>query len=474
MDDELAALDATAQAEMIRSGELKPLELVEAAIARIERLNPQLNSVIHTLFDKARIEAGRSEPPSGPFAGVPFLVKDAVCHTAGDPYHLGMRFLKERGYRASHDTELARRFRAAGFVFVGKTNTPELASSSSTEPLAYGATHNPWNLEHSPGGSSGGSAAAVAAGLVPVAHGNDMGGSIRIPASFCGLVGLKPTRGRSTLGPDFSEFWGPLTHEHVVTRTLRDCAGVLDAISGNAPGDVYLAPAPERPFADELGANPGAIRIGFVTSSGLVPVHPDCVRAVEKTASLLEDLGHRIEAVRVPALDRLESGPWIPAGIARDLDRWSEITGDPIGPEDVEPLNWMLAEIGRRLDGATYLKQAERAWSWARELMQPWGRDFDLLLTPTTAIPPPKLGWLSPDVPFNELIPRLGFTTCFTMPFDVTGQPAISLPLHWSDDGLPIGVQLVAPVGREDWLFRVGAQLEEAHSWSERTPAVHA
>jgi amidase len=249
---------------------------------------------------------------------------------------------------------------------------------------------------------------------------------------------------------------------------------VLDAISGNVPGDAYLAPAPERPFARELGANPGAMRIGFITSSGLVPVHPDCAEAVERTASLLEELGHQVESVRVPALDRIETGPWIPAGVARDLDRWSEITGDPIGPEDVEPLNWMLAEIGRRLDGPTFLKQAEQAWSWAREVLQSWGRDFDLLLTPTTAIPPPELGWLSPSVPTNELMPRLGFTTCFTMPFDVTGQPAISLPMHWSDAGLPIGVQLVAPVGREDWLFRVGGQLEDANGWSERSPAVHA
>jgi amidase len=473
MNDEIPTLDATAQAELVRRGEITPEEAVEAAIARIERLNPGLNAVIHPLFEKAR-ETARSGPPDGPFRGVPFLVKDAVCHTAGDPFHVGMRFLKERSFEAKSDTELARRFRAAGFVFVGKTNTPELAMSTTTEPLAYGATRNPWELGHSPGGSSGGSAAAVAAGLVPVAHANDMGGSIRIPASHCGLVGLKPTRARGTLAPEFSEYWGPLTHEHVVTRSLRDCAAVLDAVAGPAPGDPYTAPAPLRPFAQEVGADPGCLRIGLVTSSALFEVHGDCVRAAEATARLLEQLGHRVEPLRPAALARAEFGPWITAGIARDLDRWSECTGDKIGSDDVEPLNWMLAEAGRSLTGAQYVAQEEAAWAWAREVQQPWSEGLDLLLTPTAALPPPPLGWLAPTVEPFELLHRLGQQTVFTLPFNVTGQPAISLPLHWNEAGLPIGVQLVAATGREDVLFRVGSQLEAARPWAGRRPRVHA
>jgi len=473
MNDEIPTLDATAQADLVSRGEITPEEAVEAAIARIERLNPRLNAVIHPLFEKAR-QTAAGGLPAGPFRGVPFLVKDAVCHTAGDPFHVGMRFLKERGFVAARDTELARRFRAAGFVFVGKTNTPELAMSATTEPLAYGATRNPWELEHSPGGSSGGSAAAVAAGLVPVAHANDMGGSIRIPASHCGLVGLKPTRGRGTLAPELGEYWGPLTHEHVVTRSLRDCAAVLDAVAGPAPGDPYTAPPPLRPFAREVGADPGSLRIGLVTSSALFEIHSDCIRAVEATARLLEELGHRVEPVQPPALGRAEIGPWITAGIARDLDRWSEITGDKIGSDDVEPLNWMMAEAGRSLNGAQYVALEEVAWAWAREVQQPWSEGLDLLLTPTAALPPPPLGWLAPTVEPFELLQRLGQQTVFTLPFDVTGQPAISLPLHWNDAGLPIGVQLVAATCREDLLFRVGAQLEAARPWAARRPRVHA
>ncbi len=474
MTDSLAHLDATAQAELVRRGEATPRELVDAAIARIERVNPHLNAVIHPLFEKARAAAAAPDLPRGPFRGVPFLVKDAVCTTAGDPYHLGMRFLKERGYCAPQDSELARRFRGAGFVFVGKTNTPELALSVTTEPLAYGATHNPWNPEHSTGGSSGGSAAAVAAGLAPVAHANDMGGSIRIPAAHCGLVGLKPTRARGTLAPAFGEYWGPLTHEHVVTRSVRDSAAVLDCIAGAAPGDPYTAPPPARAFAAEVGAPPGALRIAFVQQADSVRVDAECQRAVTRTAELLQELGHRVEAARAELLERSELGPWIAPAVARDLDRWSELLGEKIGPDDVEPLNWFMAEQGRAMTATDYVRQAEDAQRWARALCAHWGRDFDVLLTPTSPAPPPKLGYLAPLVPFAELLARLGALTAFTMPFDVTGQPAISLPLHWSADGLPIGVQLVAAYGREDVLFCLASQLEDARPWRDRRPPIHA
>ena len=474
MTDPFALLDAVAQAELVARRDATPTELVEAAIARIERVNPRLNAVIHPLFEKALAAAASPELPPGPFRGVPFLVKDAVCTTAGDPYHVGMRFLKRHGYRAPRDSELARRFRAAGFVFVGKTNTPELALSVTTEPLAYGAAHNPWSLAHSTGGSSGGSAAAVAAGLAPVAHANDMGGSIRIPAAHCGLVGLKPTRARGTLAPDFGEYWGPLTHEHVVTRSVRDSAAVLDCIAGAAAGDPYTAPPLPGPLREAANEPPGALRIGFLTGTAAVASHPECALAVERTVQLLAELGHEVAPARVPALDHPQMGPWIPAAVARDLDRWSERLGEKIGPDEVEPLNWMLAEQGRALGAVEYVKQAEAAQAWARELAAHWGRDFDLLVTPTCPAPPPPLGLLAPLVPFGELLARLGALTVFTMPFDVTGQPAISLPLHWSADGLPIGVQLAAAYGREDVLFRVASQLEQARPWRERRPPVHA
>jgi len=474
MGDTLAGLDATAQAELVRSGEATPLELVEAAIGRIERLDPGLNAVIHPLFEKARAVAAGSGPAEGPFRGVPFLVKDAVCHTAGDPYHLGMRFLKERGHVARFDTELARRFRAAGFVFVGKTNTPELAMSATTEPLAYGASHNPWNLDHSTGGSSGGSAAAVAAGLAPVAHANDMGGSIRVPASYCGLVGLKPTRARGTLAPDFGEFWGPLTHEHVLTRSVRDCAGVLDAIAGAGVGDPYTAPPPARPFGREVGTEPGELRIGFTTGTAVAQADPEVAQAVEDVARLLEELGHRVGEAHLAPLDRPEVGPWIAAAIARDLDRWSAALCEPIGQDDVEPMNWMLAEAGRAMSAVDYVAASEKAHAWSRELQQWWAAEGDILVTPTSVVLPPRLGELAPEVPVPRLLAAMGRATSFTMPFDVTGQPAVSLPLCSSRSGLPIGIQLVAPYGREDLLFRLAAQLESAQPWASRRPPLHA
>ena len=471
--NEFAKLDATAQAALVEASEVTPSELVDAAIASIERLNPALNAVIHTKFESARKDT-EGTLPDGPFKGVPFLVKDAVCHTAGDPYHVGMRFLKERNHVAQTDTELARRFRAAGFVFVGKTNTPELAMSITTEPLAYGATHNPWKLDVSPGGSSGGSAAAVAAGLVPAAHANDMGGSIRVPAAHCGLVGLKPTRARGSLGPNLGEYWGPLTHEHVVTRSVRDSAAILDAIAGAAPGDPYTAPPPARPWRLDVEQDPGPLKIGLLEIHPDVPVDDACRQAAGDTAKLLEELGHMVELIAIPCLETPSLGPWIQGGLARELDRWSKVMGEPIGPEDVEPLNWVLAEAGRHMSVPDYVAEAEAAHEWSRELCTHWGQNFDVLVLPTSTGPPAKLGWLAPDTPLDDLFTRMGNATTFTMPFDVTGQPAISLPLHWNDEGLPIGVQLVASTGREDILFQVSGQLERARPWRDRLPALHA
>lgn len=482
--DEFQWLDATAQADLVRRGEVTPPELVEAAIARVEALNPAVNAVIATGFDGARTAADHP-PDDAPFPGVPFLLKDCVAQSAGDPYHCGMRVLRDAGWTSDHDTELVRRFRAAGFAILGKTNLPELATSATTEPLAYGPTRNPWNLEHSPGGSSGGSGAAVATGMVAVAHGNDMGGSIRIPASACGLVGLKPTRARSSLGPDFGEYWALTTHEHVLTRSVRDTAAVLDAVAGAAPGDPYSAPPPVRPFAAEVGTDPGRLRIGFRTRLRRrdVDAHPECVAAVHATARLLEELGHDVEEVAIDALDDPAHDDAI-AGtfavfVARDLDRWSARLGRTIAPDELEPWNRGMAEAGRRVTAATYVAALERANDYARGLA-PWWADgaddrarrtrFDVLVTPQLGALPPRLGVIGPEADPAAAGEVLGPLTSFTMPFNLTGQPAVSLPLHWSADGLPVGVQFVGAYGREDVLLRLAGQLEVARPWADRHP----
>jgi amidase len=477
--DEIRWLDATAQAELVANGDVTPQELVEAAIARIEAENPRVNAVITTMFDKAR--ASLDALPDGPFRGVPFLLKDAVAHSAGDPYHCGMQVLKDAGYVAPHDTVLVTRYRAAGFVILGKTNLPELAFSITTEPRAYGATRNPWNVDHSPGGSSGGSGAAVAAGMVAVAHGNDMGGSIRAPSSACGLVGLKPTRARNSLGPDFGDYWGLTTHEHVLTRSVRDTAAVLDATAGPAPGDPYFAPPPARPFLDEVGADPGRLRIGFRTRGPGRDdeAHPDCVAAVVNAARLLESLGHEVAAVDVPALDDAAyhetAGSLFPVFLARELDRWSAILGREIRPSELEPFNAQMAEGGRKVSGAQYLAGTEAANHYSRRLASWWNAEspdggWDVLVTPQLGAPPPRIGELGPDSDLESHLEKMGTVAQFTMPFNLTGQPAVSLPLHWNDAGLPIGVQFVAAYGREDVLLRLAAQLEAAQPWADRHP----
>jgi len=471
MSDDLAFLDATAQADLVTSGEASAAELIDAAIARIERINPALNAVIHKRYDRARDEAPVAR---GPFAGVPFLVKDAVCHTAGDPYHCGMRALKDASWTEPDDTWLAARFRNAGFVFVGKTNVPELASSLTTEPLAYGATRNPWNLEHSTGGSSGGSAAAVAAGLVPVAHGNDMGGSIRFPASMCGIVGLKPTRARTTLGPGFGEYWGPLTHEFVLTRSVRDTARLLDCVAGAGTGDPYTAPPPTRPYRDEITAPSQRLRVGFRSHTAAGTTHPDCVSAIELAAKLLEQLGHDVAPTAIDALDAPMGDGFfhsMTVGIAGDVARWSRRLGRDISGE-LEPMNRLFAQMGSSISALQYVAALDDALAWSRGVAA-WWEDHDLLVLPVSPEPPVRLGEIAPDNSDPGVTDHLTRLVQFTLPFDVTGQPAISLPLHWNDEGLPIGVQLIAAYGREDVLLRVAAQLEQAQPWAPRRPPVH-
>jgi amidase len=471
-------LDATDQAALVRTGEATPLELVEAAIARVEKLNPALNAVVIERYEKALVEAASPALPDGPFRGVPFLLKDAVAHSAGDPYHCGLRVAKDAGWVETSDTWLVERFRAAGFVIVGKTNLPELATSMTTEPLAYGPTHNPWNLDRSPGGSSGGAGAAVASGMVAVAHGNDMGGSIRFPASMCGGVGLKPSRARNTLGPDFGEYWAMTTHEHVLTRSVRDTAAVLDAVSGAGVGDPYIAPPPARSFLDEVGADPGRLRIGFRTDRGreLGESFADGVTAVHETIALLESLGHHVEPTSLAALDDSRFGAGIavvfPVFISRELDRWSEKLGRPVASSELEPWNAMQAEGGRGVTAPKYVAAVEGLQAYTRDLARWWADGNDVLVTPMVTDVTPTLGELGPLADPGDALAKMSALGVFSMPFNITGQPAISLPLHWGSDGMPVGVQLVAAYGREDLLLRVAAQLEAARPWADRRPPV--
>jgi amidase len=478
MPDELATLDATAQAALVRERRVSPVELVDAAIARIDKLNPQLNAVILPLFEKARTAAS-SPLPDAPFRGVPFLLKDLDACSSGDPFHCGMKFLRDREWLEDHDTYLVEKFRAAGFVFLGKTNTPELGLNVTTEPQAYGPSRNPWNPEHSTGGSSGGSAGAVASGMVPAAHASDGGGSIRIPASECGLVGLKPSRGRVSLGPDRGEFWNGFVISHVVTRSVRDSAAILDAVSGPMPGDPYLAPPPARAFRDEVGAEPGRLRIGLVTSVPGGSLHADCAEAARRAGKLLESAGHSVEESRPDALIDPEMVTCfmtiVTSWVAATLDDWSRRTGHTIGRDGVEPETWAYANMGRAVTAAQYIQASLWLNVYARRMASWWASGFDLLVTPTLGAPPPRIGELagSPDDPLASMNRILALIP-FTPPFNITGQPAISLPLHWNAEGLPIGVQLVAAYGREDLLIRVAAQLEQAQPWSARRPGIHA
>jgi amidase len=479
---QLARLDATAQAQLVRSGEASPADLVDAAIARIEALNPQLNAVIHELYDEGRAAATNSLP-AGPFRGVPFLFKDIGAALAGQPLHLGTRILKEIDFHAPVDTYLGRRFRDAGFVTVGKTNTPELGILPTTEPAAYGPTRNPWDLDRTPGGSSGGAAAAVASGMVPIAHANDGGGSIRIPASHCGLVGLKPSRQRISEGPLVGDNISGLTAELVVARSVRDVASVLDAVHGPAPGDPYVAPPPTRPYVDELDAEPGQLRIALITSSAAeIEIDPTVIEAARKAGALAESLGHAVSERSLAEATFGDTDGLVEnfmvrweAGQAATIATLERVIGRPVTSADVEPLTWVLAEAGRRHGAGEYLTAVAQHQLLARVIGGWLDSEFDLLLTPSAGEPPPPLGSYDDSGPDPmAAIRRAWPTAAFSGIFNATGQPAISVPLHWTDGGLPVGVQLVAALGREDLLIRVAAQFERAHPWADRTPPLFA
>jgi amidase len=466
----LDRLDGVAQAELVRTGGASPRELVEAAVAQIERLDPAVGAIAVPLFEEALAAAG-TDLPEGPFRGVPLLLKDIGATQSGLPQYSGNAALRALDHRAPADTELGARYRRAGFVVAGTTKTSEFGSQPTTQPVAYGPTRNPWAATHSVAGSSGGAAAAVAAGMVPIAHGTDIAGSIRMPAAWCGVVGLKPSRGRVPVGPLIARD----LVEHVITRSVRDTAAVLDATHGAELGALHLAPPPRRPFAEEVGAGPGALRIGLlaeVDASG-IDVDPECAAAVAASGRLLESLGHAVEPAGSPALfDDTFVANWTgitAARLNRLLEALAATLGGAIAAGDVEPYQFALAARGE-ISARELLALEEWQQQYASGVAA-WWEEFDVLLTPATGEPPAPLAEL--EAPAGDplaVLPRFLRIQCFAIPFSVTGQPAIALPLHSSRAGLPVGVQLVARHGAEDVLLRVAAQLEDAEPWAERRP----
>lgn len=489
---EYVSCDATALAELVRARLVTRMELIDLAIERLEHVNPLLNAVVYRMDDEARVRVERA-PPSGAFSGVPFLAKDLLSDYAGHPTSRGSRLLEGRVQDA--DTELVRRVRATGVSVLGKTNLPEFGLLPYTEPELWGPCRNPWALDRTPGGSSGGSAAAVAARIVPMAGGGDGAGSIRMPASCCGLFGLKPTRGRTPPGPERGEPWRGAVVEHVLTRSVRDSAAMLDATHGPEPGAPYRIAPPARPFSREPETDPGRLRIAWTSEPMLGrAVHADCVEAVGETVTLLEELGHEV-AERAPRVD----GPAFARAFLRmmvgetgaDLEGARRALGRKPRRGELEPLTWALGLLSGALSAREFadsLRVLEESGRTAARFFEDW----DILVTPTLAKPPPKLGALPPSrfeqqllrllgligsgrlIKLAGLLERMGETafdfTPWTPVFNISGQPAMSVPLHWTEAGLPIGVHFVARVGDEATLLRLAGELERARPWSVRVP----
>lgn len=469
---EYASYDGLGLAELVRKGEVSASELAEEAISRVEKHNPAINAVILKLYDLGRSMA--KAPAEGAFTGVPFLLKDAFGDIAGYPNRLGSRFRAETP--ASEDSALARRFRASGVTFLGKTNVPEFTLLPTTESALYGPARNPWNVDHSTGGSSGGAAAAVAAGIVPLAHANDSGGSIRIPASSCGLVGLKPSRARTSFAPDYGDVLSGLCHEHVVTRTVRDSAAMLDATQGAEPGDPYMAPPPERPYLEEVKREPGKLRIAFSkkNANGAL-LHAECVKSVEEVAKRLAALGHEV-VEDAPALKSDEPAslflPLWASWLASEIEGEAARRGSGPKESELEPLTRGLYEIGKSISAAQYLMLVKEAQNLTRRAGI-FMTKYDVWLTPTLASPPIPLGTIN----INEPDPIMAFAPAadyvpFTPIQNISGQPSISLPLCMSGSGLPIGMMFSARYGDEATLFRLAAQLEQEMPWKDRRPAI--
>jgi len=474
---EYAQLDGLGLAELVHRGEVTALELLEEAIARTEEINPEINAVIFKGYEAARrwaAERDREKAPA-PLGGVPMLLKDILAFCPEFPTTSGSNYIP--AIPLPIESELVRRFRQAGLIPFGKTNAPEFGLVCTTEPVRYGATRNPWDLERIAGGSSGGSAAAVAARIVPIAHANDGGGSIRIPAACCGLVGLKPTRARNSLGPQIGDAMSGLVSEHVVTRSVRDSAAVLDATHGMISGDPYTAPAAPESYLAEVTAPDSPMRIAVMAEEPDTPRDPACEKALQNTIALLRELGHTVE--EPPHFDAKGlsidasgfSAIWY-AGLASNLALVESQLGRPPALDDLEPLTRAMYEAGKRVSAVDYLGAVATMQTMAREFARHYG-EYDLTLVPTLNTPPLRLGEI--DVRSDDLDAQMEAMERFvpnTALFNMTGCPAITLPLEWTESGLPLGMMFGARFGDEARLLRIAGQLERARPWSDRVPAI--
>ncbi len=472
MDSLLDQHDATGLADLVRKRQVSPSELLDLTIARAEALNPRFNFMAQKHYDYARRKIAEGLP-QGPFTGVPWLLKDLNTYIAGELTEGGSRFY--RGYRATVTSELVRRIERAGLVVFGKTTTPEFGLTGTTENKLTGDTRNPWNAEHIAGGSSGGAAAAVAAGVLPAAHATDGGGSIRIPASCCGLFGLKPSRGRVPMGPVRTEGWGGMSTHHAITRSVRDSAAILDATWGVEPGSRYGAPSPDGTFLSQLNRRPGKLRIALMIDPlSHSPVDPQCAEAARAAARLCESLGHHVEEA-APKIDSAQlsfasfaiMGPSIAADVA---DR-AKATGIQAGPDVLEPISLGFIEYGKSFSGMDFAR-ANAILQSAAITMAQFMANYDLILSPTLAAPPPKLGriGLSPDCDFQTWGQRVAQFSPYAQIANMTGQPAMSVPLAMSSEGLPIGIMFLARYGEEAVLLRLASQIEQAAPWASRRP----
>jgi amidase len=493
---EYSSYDAIALAGLVQSGQVSAHELVSAAIANVEALNPRLNAVVHKMFDSA-LKLASERQASGPFAGVPFMLKDLLSWYAGEPITSGSRYFK--GWIPPHDSEIVKRYRKSGVIVIGKTNTPEFGLTPYTEPELFGPSRNPWDVSRTTGGSSGGSAAAVASGMVPFAGGGDGGGSIRIPASCCGIFGLKPTRGRTPAGPDMGEIWQGAAIEHCLTRSVRDSAAMLDALTGPEVGAPYYLEAPERPFLEEVGKPAGKLRIAFTVDPMLGhEVHPDCKAATADAVALLESLGHDV-VEDTPRIDRNKFNraflTMVCGELRADIEAGKALVGREAGPADLEYTTWAINLLGGQLTAGDFVI-AERYLRSTGRIAGQFFEKYDILVTPTMGLPPYKIGALQPPKHEQTLLKILGRMRAgrvldllgaldksadkifdaipHTPLFNVTGQPAMSVPLYWNAGKLPIGVHFVGRYGDEATLFRLASQLEQARPWFYRRPPVSA
>jgi Asp-tRNA(Asn)/Glu-tRNA(Gln) amidotransferase A subunit family amidase len=471
--EEYRAHDATALAGLVAQGAVTPRELFETALARAEALQPALGAI--SVFDLEDAERRLAGPlPDGPFRGVPFLLKDLYAFLEGTRLTNGSRLTRD--LVAPFTATFVRRCLDAGLVPFGKTTSPEFGLNVTTEPVLHGPARNPWNPAFSAGGSSGGAAVAVAAGIVPLAHATDGGGSIRIPASHCGLVGLKPSRARTPMGPVVVEAWNGFATGLCLARSLRDVAGFLDAVHGPEPGDFYAAPPPSGPFLAALDREPGPLRVGLWRKPvEPLPVHEAVDTAVVRAARLLESLGHHVEETEVPldGAKLLEDFVTVVSvNLARDVGVWSRLVGRPADAGHLEACTLAIAERGRAVAGTDFLGALQTLQGTARVFGRLFER-FDVLLSPTCAAPPPPLGTIDQNGTDPGAFLRANRPyVVFTALYNVSGCPAISLPLGTGPEGLPVGVMLGARLGGEETLLSLAAEIERAAPWSDRLPPV--